>query len=630
MKTMTKWIVFVWCCTAAMPVAAESNSVPGFTLEQVVQTRTLGQFAISPDGTKVAYAISGYYLGFPLIPRFGEENNIRVVSLESGEIVQVTSGPVPKTNPVFSPSGDRIAFESENDIWVVDLKTGAAKRLTMSMAGVRARAAAWSPDGTRLVFVSNRKGKTDLWIVSTEGERQGIVQLTNDDAGEDDPDWSPDGRTIAFAAKRSSEYYMATGIYVVPSTGGPATRLTPPDTTDNFAPRWSPDGTQLAILSDRSGYVHVWTLTLADKSWRGFDTGNADSMSPYWAVRPVWSHDGKRLLVSSNRLGSFELAILDVATGRAQAVGSGAGAYHEVGWSRGDGSIVYVWENAWSPPDLYVRPADGTKARRLTHSSGAYFSKDSTAAMKRVSMRSADGFEIYGYLLTPPAMPQNARLPAIVEFHPNSYGQFYFDNWNPFPHYLAQHGYAVLMVNQRAGSGYGRAFREPKKNVGNWGANALDDVTAAAAFIKSQPFVDPARVGAMGLSMGGYLTLLSLTKAPDLFSAGVDLMGPTDLRRPFTPYQVNVDQDENPELFDRISPITSVKSLRVPLLILHSDQDRNVVPQETYHLIDELERQNKPYEAKFYPGEAHGLADPAHALDSYQRMVWFFDRYLKP
>jgi len=247
---MKALIGFVCGCGAAAAVSASGvNAPPTITLDQIVQTRTLGQFAMSPDGSRVAYTIAGYYLGFPLIPRFGEENNIRIVSLETGEIVQVTSGPTAKTSPVFSPSGERIAFESDNDIWIADVKTGATKRLTMGLAGVRSRAPAWSPDGTHLVFVSNRRGKTDLWIVSTEGERQGLVQLTSDDASEDDPDWSPDGRTIAFSAKRSSEYYMATGVYTVPAAGGPATRITPTDTTDNFAPRWSPDGKRLAVLS---------------------------------------------------------------------------------------------------------------------------------------------------------------------------------------------------------------------------------------------------------------------------------------------------------------------------------------------------------------------------------------------
>src|SRR5262249_47011795 len=125
----TLMVVACWCATTLL--GAGEHAVPRFTLEPLAQTRTLGPFAISPDGTKVASPIAGYYRGFPLIPRFGEENNIRVVSLDTGEIVQVTSGPLPKTNPVFSPSGDRIAFESENDIWIADVASGATKRLTM-------------------------------------------------------------------------------------------------------------------------------------------------------------------------------------------------------------------------------------------------------------------------------------------------------------------------------------------------------------------------------------------------------------------------------------------------------------------------------------------------------------------
>ena len=133
----------------------------------------------------------------------------------------------------------------------------------------------------------------------------------------------------------------------------------------------------------------------------------------------------------------------------------------------------------------------------------------------------------------------------------------------------------------------------------------------------------------MGLSMGGYLTLLALTKAPEVFRAGADLMGITDLRSPFSSYRVGVGERDNPELYERISPITSVNELQAPLLIIHSDQDRNVIPQQTYHLLDELDRQHKKYEVEIYRGEAHGLADPLHQLESYRRVLQFFDRYLK-
>ncbi|HWP03956.1 MAG TPA: S9 family peptidase [Gemmatimonadaceae bacterium] len=599
---------------------------PGFTLEQVVQTRTLGQFALSPGGGAVAYAVVGYYLQFPVVPRFGEDNNIRVVDLETGRITQVTSGDRPKTRPVFSPSGHHILFESDNDIWLTELMTGQTRRLTMTVFGARNSQPTWSPDGRRIAFISDRGGGTDLWIMGIEGDRSELMQLTRDDATESDPQWSPDGRLIAFSAKLPGEDYMATAIFTVASAGGLPRRLTAKDRVDNFAPRWSPDGTRLAFLSDRNGYVRVWTMLPDGRDLQEFDTGPHDSMSPYWTVRPVWSPDGRQIMVSVNVRGSFKLAVIDVGRRRAEWVEEQIGHYHEVGW-RADGSLVYAYENAWSPPDLYTRPAVSGTPRRLTNSSHVMFRREHFSEAQDVSFRSVDGFEVPAFLLRPADLSSGSRVPAIVGMHPNSYGQSYRDNWNPFYHYLVSRGYAVLLVNHRGGAGYGRAFRE--QLIGNWGTGTFEDVKAGAAFLKSQPFVDPDRVGIMGLSMGGYHTLLALTKTPGLFRAGIDLMGITDLRSPFSPYRVGVSEAENPDLYRRISPITSADQLQEPLLIIHSDQDRNVVPQQTYHLVDELRRLGKAFELRLYYGEAHGLADPEHQLDSYERMVSFFDQHLR-
>ena len=605
-----------------------ARHVPQFTLEQATETPTLGQFAISPDGTKVAYTLSGFYFGFPLIPWFGEGNNIQMVSLGTGEIRKMTSGVKPKTNPRFSPSGDWIAFESDGDVWVVEAATGFLRRVTMNPANDRDPA--WSPDGKRLAFVSNRGGQSDLWATAVEGERHGLVRLTDNEVRETDPQWSPDGRAIAFSATDARDHFYARGVYTIALDTGSITRLTPTDPSTNFAPRWSPDGRRLALLSDRSGYVHVWTMSPDGKDLREFDAGPHDSVSPHFAVRPVWSRDGRRILTSVNREGRFELVVLEAESGEVETVGSGPGQYHEVGWGP-KGELIYAYENAWSPPDLYVGAPGSSTARQLTYSSHAAFRPEHFADVKRVSISSLDGLKLGGFLLTPKGLKDGERLPAIVNVHTNSYGQFY-DHWNPFFHYLVQSGYAMLMAEQRGSAGYGRAFRE--RAIGAWGTKTLDDVKAMAAFLKSQPFVDAERVGAMGLSHGGYLTLLALTKEPGLFRAGIDLMGPTDRQSPFLNrnrrLHIGGNEEENPDLYDRVSPITSVKDLQAPLLIIHSDRDRNVAPGMTYSFVDELERQNKPYDLVIYPNEAHGLADPAHQLDSYRRIMNFFDRHLKP
>ena len=336
--------------------------------------------------------------------------------------------------------------------------------------------------------------------------------------------------------------------------------------------------------------------------------------------------------MSFNREGSFDLAALDAETGKVETIATGGGQYHEVGFTA-EGEVAYSYENAWSPPDLYVRPRLASEPRQLTFSSHASFRKEHFAKVERVALESLDGLKLGGFLLTPTGSRPGERLAAVVNIHTNSYGQFY-DHWGPFFHYLVQSGYVLLMVDQRGSAGYGRAFREAA--IGAWGTKTLDDVKAMAAYVKALPSVDPERVGVMGLSHGGYMTLLSLTKVPGLFRAGVDLMGPTDRRTAFLDRNRRLhigeraSEEETLELYDRVSPIASVVDLRAPLLILHSDRDRNVAPAQTFAFVDELERHHKPHELVMYPDEAHGLAEPEHQRDSYRRIVGFFHRHLGP
>ncbi len=618
---------------------------PKFTLEQITQTKTIHEFAISADGTKVAFTYGGYD-----IQRFGEDNNIWMVSVHTGEIRKMTSGLYPKTNPRFSPSGDKIAYEADGDIWIVEVATGEVNRLTVSPASDRDPV--WSPDGKQIAFISNRSdrygelgGMTDIWIKSVDklqekGRRIGLRRLTESREPARELQWSPDGSTIVFVVpvrydpkNPGDTYRYASGIFSVSAAGGPVTRLTPEGTFDNHSPRWSPDGKKIAFVSYRSGYLHIWTINPDGTQPREFDIGPYDLPWSTGMINPSWSRDGKQILVSVNRGGRFDLDIIDVETGRnrtvCEAAQSGGGQYHEIGWGP-NGELVYSYQNAWSPPDLYIRAAGSPKTRQLTFSSHAAFRKDHFAEVRPVSFESFDGLKLEGFLLTPQGLQKGDRLPAVMYIHGGTYGQN-CDEWMPFYHYMAQSGYVVLLANQRGSAGRGRAFREAL--IGAYDKEFLEDLKAMASFLKSKPYVDPDNIAVMGKSHGAYRAMFLMTRAPGVAAAGISLMGHSDRRTPYLNAggraHIIVSEEEDPDLYERLSPVTMVDKLEGPVFIIHTDRDRNVPPAISYNFVQELERLEKEYESAFYPDEAHGLADPAHKLDCYKRIMNFLDRHLK-
>lgn len=623
-RALAPWVVVVFAFVVVVQASARTPSTaPG--LEVLTTLPTLGEFTLSPDGRQAAFGVAGHYFGFPATPRLGERGNLHVVSLEDGRIRQVTSGPETKTDPVFSPSGRFLAYLSDGHLWVADLHDGRAWRTTTG--GGEPRSPSWSPDGTEIAFIASRGGQTDVWAADFRGERHGLRRLTSDTIAESDVQWGPDGRHLLLTARAADDHYFAQGIYLVSLADATSRRLTPKDPVDNFSPRWSPDGRSIAFISDRSGFARVWTMTPDGGALRELDTGEGETSAAYWQVEPRWSPDGRRILVSVNREARFDLVEIDVTSGRSTTIGSKNGRHDAVGWAS-DGQPVFGHQNGWSLPNLFHgRP--GPSARRLTHADHVGLTPDFAAEVRRVRFDTSDALSIPGMLLRP-REPSQRRLPAIVVLHPNSYGQFY-DYWSPFLHHLAQSGFVVLLVDQRGSAGYGRAFRDLA--VGQWGTGTVKDVIAAARFLGTDELADGACLGVMGLSFGAYNTLMALVESPATFRAGISLMGVADRRPPFasrnTVFHLGASPAERPDLYDRVSPITRVNRLEAPLLVVHADQDRNVPVQQSYHLVDELERQQKAFEFVVYRNEAHGLADPANVLDSYRRILGFFKRHLE-
>jgi dipeptidyl aminopeptidase/acylaminoacyl peptidase len=394
-----------------------------------------------------------------------------------------------------------------------------------------------------------------------------------------------------------------------------------------------PDGRRIAYVSDRSGFLNVWTMNLDGSDQRRLTREEQDQDYPendYIQTMGLrFSPDGRRLLYFTNRQGNLDLKTVDLQSGESRFVETRDGAHHPVGWVDED-TVLFVYENYRQPPDLYSKTASATP-RRLTWSGHAAFRPEHFERLDSVTWKSADGIEIHGYLRRPSWASPRDRLPALVLSHTYNVGQFY-NQWSPIFNYLVQSGYVVLMVNHRGSNGYGTRFRDLPK--GNWGFEQLKDIESAAVFLRTLPDVDPARVGMLGYSMGGYLTQLAVTNRPTLFRAAVSVFGLGEIvgdpQRSSPNYVWHLGGTE-PQIRDRYlaaSPVTRVREMQTPLLIVHSDGDPIEPVTKVRNFVDELRKHGKRYELALYGNEAHGLRLPEHQLDSYQRIVAFLDRYL--
>jgi len=621
------------CCAMAAPLSGfgPAPARPAFTLEAIVATRSPGQFVLSPDASRAVFTNTGRYFGHPLFPDFGNDSNLFVVSLQSGMRRQLTAGTLAKTYPAFSPDGRTVAYESENDIWSVDVDTGARARLTTNVAADRS--AAWSPNGREIAFVSSRWGRPAIYVMDARGERDGIRRITPEGSGGALPTWSPDGGFLLFTATRGESFYSRE-IYRVPAAGGAATRITPDDQARNNLPSFSPDGRLVAYISDRSGYLNIWTMRPDGSDQRQVTRVEQDQDYPendYLQTMGLrWSPDGTRLLYFTNRLGNLDLMSVTVPDGRTETIENADGEHHPVGWVD-NRTVAYVYESYRIPPDLFVKQIGGAP-RQLTFSNHAAYRPEHFDALESIAWTSEDGVQIHGYLRRPSNLRPGDRLPAIVMSHTYNVGQFY-NQWNPIFSYIVQSGYVMLTVDHRGSNGYGTRFRDLPK--GDWGFAQLKDIVSAADLLKHGADVDPARVGMMGYSMGGYLTMLAVTARPALFKAAVEVFGlgeiTGDPERSSKNYvwHIGGGETEKPDEYRKRSPIMHVADMQTPLLMIGSDGDPIEPVTKTYNFMQALDRHGKTYEAHVYRNEAHGLKLLDHQLDSYERVVAFLDRYLK-
>lgn len=615
----------------------------------------VGQVSFSEDGNTVVYTRGGEKNSAGQSPNptsnpAGATQAVWSVAFSGGEPRKIDDGHSAKIS-----SQGLVAYIRDGEIYLASLG-GTGKPSQLVVRGQN-HTEVWSPDGSRLAFVSSRGDHNFIAIYNVAAKT--ISYLSPSVDSDSNPTWSLDGKRIAFVRRPAERRDTPQGYFIEPDRPHPwaiwvadATENKPAlpaheiwhsstepngsfpymaDDTGGGVLNWVADD-HLVIASEEDGWQHLYTLSAKGGKPQLLTPGECEVEQ--WSFSP----DRKSAIFNSN-CGDLDRRHLWSVGIRGEGLKQWT-KLQEIDWSPialSDGqTLAYINSSATVPslPVITTLKEHGTVNKALIPLLDT-FPADDLVTPEIVIFKAADGVEVHGQLFVPRDGRPKEKHPALVFMHGGSMRQmllgwhymYYYSNAYAMNQYLANHGYVVLSVNYRSGIGYGRAFREAPGRAGR-GATEYRDVVAAGKFLQARADVDASRVGLWGGSYGGFLTAMGLAHNSDIFAAGVDFHGVHDW--PTDNWDGKNISPELTKLAHESSPVSAVDTWKSPVLFIHGDDDRNVYFTQTVDLIARLRaRGGVVIEQLIFPDEIHDLLLHRDWLHAYEMEADFFDRYLK-
>ena len=602
---------------------------------------------LSPDGKQVAYAVS-WIDGET--DKEAEHSAIWLLTLDSGETRQLTSGTARDGAPTWSPDGKQIAFLSTRgekaQIYVIPVDGGEARAVTSLKQGAGS-GAAWSPDGKQIAFTAvpleeprdaSKPYRVDrhvyrfnemeylddvvqaLYVVSVDGGE--ARRLTNDRATSSQPQWSPDGTEILFASSMQPDKHDALfpRLKLVNVESGETRELTG-DWGGVGIAAWTPDGKRIVFTGQQNGLLigskdDLWVIDSAGSTPAcrtssyalGVGGGLQDDMPISLAATSLKiTADGKHAYAGvqdGGTIGIYKVA-LDGAESWEKVIG---GERACLLYGASESTLVFGVSDFNHPIDIFASGTDGSGERQLTHINDEWLAQVRLPGVEHLLFPGSDGVQVEGWLVTPPE--GSAPYPTILYIHggPHSaFGHiFHFDT-----QMLCGEGYAVLLVNHRASLGYGNGFSTAIK--GDWGNLDYNDLMAGVDTAIARGLTDAERLGVCGLSGGGNLSCWIVGQT-DRFKAAVpenpvtnwvSFYGVSDIGVWFAVEELGGHPHEIPEVYARCSPITYAHRCTTPTLLMQGEHDWRCPPEQSEQFYAVLKANGCTVEMLRFPGAFH-------------------------
>jgi dipeptidyl aminopeptidase/acylaminoacyl peptidase len=471
---------------------------------------------------------------------------------------------------------------------------------------------AWSPDGTRIAFTSNRSQpdpdrnyNLDIWVVEAANTDKGarLTQVTTNPGTDRSPSWSPDGKWIAYVSQIEPKLfeYATKHLALSPASGGPARVLTAAATSQTSRPRSGPSVVDINVDQPRFSHESIYFVGDSDGALRLYVTTPANQTP----------------------------ALLDDL----HAAGAGAGVLRTVnGYSvAGPAGVVVAQLSSPDRPDEIFSIVAG-KYTQLSHVNDALIAKLKLSPAEYVHFPSKDGTTVAGYLYRPLDYAPGKRYPTILRPHGGPVWAYYSE-FQPDAQLYAANGYAVLLPNPRGSTGYGQKFAQAI--FADWGNKDFQDDMAIVDYAVQQGIADPDKLGVGGWSYGGISTDFIIAQTTR-FKAAISGAGEALNTSLYGHDQYQRDYEtelglpwEQQNTWDKLSPFYRVKNITTPTLFMGGEIDWNVPILGGEQMYQALRRLGVPTQLAVYPGEYHEFTTPSHIRDRYLRYLAWYGHYVK-
>lgn len=667
MRALTA-LSIVAAATLATPNFAPAQDARGLRIADLPALRTFGDVEISPDGSKLAYAITRNDVGARPI------SEVWIRDLRSGTTTRLGGGGA-ASSPRWSPDGSQIAFIGrigDSSGVAVAKADGAGARLLAATTGTNAvlprtgERITWSPDGKQIAYTSTAPGpeadangdpmvitryaykptasegltrfsdnrRTHIYIVDVASRQS--RQLTSGVRDEHSVAWSPNGREIVYASnpEKDSDRVFRQDLFVVDVASGTTRTLAHMNAVATH-PQWSPDGSMITFLGTvrpfqssetNMEHSHVWVVNADGSNRRDIGAVVDNSQGP-----PRWSPDGKSVHSVVGERGRSTLYRFPIAGGAPAAVIAG----RRVGsWSMDTkGQIAFAYSTPSEPGSLELFNGTDSRTTLLTLNKEVLATR-TIAPVEALAFKAKDGLEVEAYLTLPLGRTAASKHPLIVNIHGGPHGAQGPDFNNKAQVYAAR-GFATLMVNYRGSTGYGQKFTDAIFGDQN-GKEAEDVLAGVDAALTKYPWVDVERLGVEGGSYGGQLTNWLITRT-NRFKAAVPSAGIANLvsfnYMAYYHDYLAVEYGRYPHeggLMDTLwahSPLRYADRVKTPTMFIHGENDNDVPIAEAEQFYIALLDAGVPTVMVRYPREGHGLRETKHVADAIERSIAWYERW---